>query len=257
MLTRSRSRILVWYTLFTVLFRCPIEPTEDSLSVCHAYSKIRTALYPHLQPYYEAYASPYVDQFTPYISHANEAYIYPGLELASSSYEKYARPTVCKAKNIAEKEYKKNLHPHVSKASGQVKGLYDQHLATHLSQANQYYATITSHPTFISVKAHAYGVYKVYVIPAYARISPYIRRGWENGKYATVVIVAPHVKDILSKGYDHFDQTVWSAVRGVWQEYVEVQVGRIRTKLSSNRYVIFEFCEFTPYLPLISSQALI
>ena len=65
----SLYRLLTWYTLLTILFRCPA--TSDlcddvSPRVCRPYFRVKDSVDPHLHAYYDTYAAPYVEIANPY-----------------------------------------------------------------------------------------------------------------------------------------------------------------------------------------------
>jgi len=219
------SRLLAWYTLYTVLFQCPTNPNSSSPTVCHLYNKVQQSLIPHLQPYYTTYASPYVDKVTPYISQYNEAYLYPAFEVASSGYEKYAQPSIQKAR----KEYQKKLYPHISQVSTQLNGLYGEHLAPHTNKLYNACQDAAASPYWTAVKDH---LYKVYFLPTYKQVSPYLNRAYENGRYAAVVVLGPYVKKGARVGGEWLEKNVWSGISDIWKDYVEVQVDRIKERVN-------------------------
>ncbi|KAF8466681.1 hypothetical protein BDZ91DRAFT_724797 [Kalaharituber pfeilii] len=227
------ARLLAWYTIFTVLFRCPTIPDPSSPTICHGYSTAHQVVTPYLQPYYQAYASPYVERLTPFISHANEAYFYPAFEAASARYEMYAQPPLQKVKSIIEKKYKEKLQPHVSKATTRLNQFYDKHLAAHSDKALKFCHDAASSPYWAQARGHAEGIYNVYLVPAYKQVTPYVHRVYENGKYVAVVVLGPHFKDGIKVSSEWLEKNVFSGISDIWKEYVEVQVERIRERLTS------------------------
>ncbi|KAI5787020.1 hypothetical protein DFH27DRAFT_615088 [Peziza echinospora] len=227
------GRLLAWYTLFTVLFRCPSSPNASSPTICHGYTQAHDLLAPHLQPYYDTYASPYVEKLMPIISHANQVYINPAVAVASAHYEKYAQPAVAKAKAITEKEYHEKLEPHVIKASKKFNVLYDQHVAPHSDKVSKIVYTAAESPYWGQAKEHAEDAYHKFLIPTYHELSPYVHQGLESAKHIYVVVLGPHIRQGAKVGGEWFERNVWTGASGIWREYVEVQLERIRERLSS------------------------
>ena len=59
------AKLLIWYSLITVLFRCPSTPagiTNDSPAVCNKYFQAKDLVLPYAKPYYDQYAAPYVQR---------------------------------------------------------------------------------------------------------------------------------------------------------------------------------------------------
>lgn len=185
-----------------------------------------------MQPVYDAYASPYVTKFTPYVSEINDVYLYPAFDTASASYEKYAQPSVQRVKAIVD-SYQHTLQPHVSWVSSQLHEVYGQHLSPHTDKAYKLYHDVASSPYWAQAFGHVQEVYQVYFVPAYKRASPYINRVYDNGRYVTVVVLGPYVKEGAEVGGEWFEKNVWSWMSDMWRDYVEVQVGRIKDRLKT------------------------
>ncbi|RPB02051.1 hypothetical protein L873DRAFT_480967 [Choiromyces venosus 120613-1] len=215
------ARILAWYTLYTVLFRCPTVPTNDSPTICHTSHAISNALRPHLEPYYDTYVSPYVTKYGPQVKLANEHYIIPAYELASSSYEKFAAPHVTRGQEYASKEYKRSVKPLVDEVSKRTRVYYDGYLSPHVATANEFYAT--AQPHLIKVRKAAEYLYGDYLVPAFEQSLPYAITAYQKLRHIIVTIVAPLVKANGEKAVG------WGI--GIWSEVVRPHVGKIGERL--------------------------
>ncbi|RPB22227.1 hypothetical protein L211DRAFT_839857 [Terfezia boudieri ATCC MYA-4762] len=222
-------RILLWFTLYTVLFQCPTVPDPSSSTICHVYSKSRDVA----NPYYENYVSPYIDKVAPHISHYNEAYYYPALEVASTYYEKYIQPIVQRAQVFVEKEYQEKLHPIVGQAYSGLNQLHLQHLAPYTSEAYKLYHQAVSSPYWGKLRHRSGRIYNIYLVPTYKKASPYLDRVYENGRYVTIVVLGPYVKEGARVSGKWLEENVWHGVSDLWRDYVEVQVGRIKDRVNS------------------------
>ncbi|KLU93049.1 hypothetical protein MAPG_11988, partial [Magnaporthiopsis poae ATCC 64411] len=63
------ARLLTWYAIITILFRCPEtldRCTDASPAVCVPYFQLKHIIVPHVEPYYNTYAAPYVKTVQPY-----------------------------------------------------------------------------------------------------------------------------------------------------------------------------------------------
>ncbi|PWW77424.1 hypothetical protein C7212DRAFT_178860 [Tuber magnatum] len=204
------ARTLAWYTLYTVLFRCPTVPTNDSPTICHTSHAISNALRPHLEPYYDAYVSPYVTEYGPHVKYANEHYIIPVYRSASSSYEKFAAPHVTRGQEYASKEYNRSVRPRVDEVFKKAIVYYDGYLSPHVATANEFYAT--AQPYLIRVGKTAEWFSRELLVPAF-------EQSLERFRHIIVTIVAPLVRANGEKAVG------WGI--GVWSEVVRPQVGRI------------------------------
>lgn len=204
-----------------MLFQCPTNPGPRSPTVCQVYNKVQQTFVPHLQPYYATYASPYVDKVTPYISEYNNAYFYPAFEAASSKFEKYAQPSIQQFR----KEYQEKLYPHVAQTSTRLNGFYGEHLAPHTNKLYNVYQDAAASPYWAGVKVHLEEAYKVYFVPTYEHVFPYLHRAYENGRYAIVVVLGPYIKEGARVSGERLSY--------IWRDYVEVQFGRIKERVNS------------------------
>src|SRR5437868_798740 len=128
------TRLLTWYSIITILFRCPSTLdllTESSPKICKPYFQLRSVVAPHLEPYYDAYAAPYVDAARPYYETLDKRVLAPATVLG----KKYGAPRVAQAQAFGQAQWNKNLQPQVLKYQGMLKEKYDQTLAPHVDNA--------------------------------------------------------------------------------------------------------------------------
>ncbi|CUS11989.1 unnamed protein product [Tuber aestivum] len=208
------ARILAWYTLYTVLFRCPTVPTNVSPTICHTSHAISNALRPHLEPYYDTYVSPYVTEYGPHVKYTNEHYITPVYRSAFSSYEKFAAPHVARGQEYASKEYNRSVRPRVDEVSKKARVYYDGYLSPHVATANEFYAS--AQPYLVRVGKTAEWFSREILVPAF-------ERSLEQLRHIIVTVIAPLVRANGEKAVG------WGI--GVWSEVVRPQVGRIGKRL--------------------------
>lgn len=210
--------------LYTVLFQCPSEPTEDDSALCKSSHRLKTTLKPHVQPYYDSYLAPHVDQYSPYAIKANSDYIQPVYQNLVKTYNQYGQPYVIEGKKYAEVEYDRFLKPHMDNA--QVKGnvLYKDYLGPHVETANEIW--VSSKPKVVAAQHKGEEVWTRTLKPAYNVASPYIVKVYEQAKYVIMVIVAPVVRDGGEKAVG------WG--KGLWSDVVQPQVGRIGERLGGS-----------------------
>ncbi|KAG0634494.1 hypothetical protein HOY80DRAFT_1005107 [Tuber brumale] len=215
------ARILAWYTLYTLLFRCSTVPTHASPTICHTSHAISNALRPHLEPYYDTYVSPYVTEYGLYVRHANEHYIIPAHKSVSFSYEKFAAPHVARGQEYVSTEYNRSVKPRVDAAFKKARVYYDGYLSPHVATANEFYAT--AQPYLIKVGKTAEWFYRELLVPAFKQSLPYVITAYEQLRHIIVTIIAPLVKANGEKAVG------WGI--SVWSEVVGPQVGMIGKRL--------------------------
>lgn len=210
--------------LYTVLFQCPSEPTEDTTALCHASYHVKTALKPHVQPYYDTYLAPHVDQYAPYAIKANEDYIQPVYQKATTIYNEHGQQYVAQGREVVGSQYAKYLKPHVSKAEEKAHVLYKDYLSPHVETGTEIW--IASKPRVIAAQQQAQKVWNEKLVPAYHASLPYVVRAYEQGKHVMRVVVTPVVKDGGEKVVG------WG--KGLWSDVVQPQVGRIGERLGGS-----------------------
>ncbi|KAF8244349.1 hypothetical protein K440DRAFT_663512 [Wilcoxina mikolae CBS 423.85] len=216
------ARLIAWYALYTVLFRCPAHPTPDSPGICHPAHTIKTAVRPHIQPYYDAYVFPYVQQYSPYIQEANKDYIIPTYTKVRASYHQYAEPYVTRSSDSAVAVYKRFLGPHVATAQSKMEDYITIYVSPHAETANKVWINDVK-PTVDVTEEKVEVFFKDNVLPKYNRVHPYLAKLFEQVRYVVTAIVAPIVKEGGEKAVG------WG--RGMWSEVVRPQVGRIGERL--------------------------
>jgi hypothetical protein len=169
-------------------------------------------------PYYDTYALPYVQQYSPYIQKANKEYIVPG-------YRQYGEPYISKGSDFIATEYKRYLEPHVSTAQTTGREYYLNYVAPRMETANRVWIKDVK-PTVDVAEQKVEVFYKENVLPNYNKAQPYLVAAYEKGKYLTTAIVAPVVKEGSEK--------VLGWGRGLWSDVVRPQVGRIGERLGGN-----------------------
>jgi hypothetical protein len=218
----DQVRIIAWYALYTVLFRCPTPPTADSPGICHPAHTIKTALQPQVLPYYDTYVSPYVQRYSPRIQQVNEAYITPAHNTAYSLYHKYGELYVSKGYAYALGEYDRLLKSHVATTQDKAQDYYSLYLSPHVETANKIWVKDLK-PSVDGTGRRVEVFWQDAVLPTYRRVQPYIAKAYEQGRYVVMVVVAPIVKEGGEKAVG------WG--RDVWSEVVRPQVGRIGERL--------------------------
>jgi len=226
------ARLIAWYALYTVLFRCPTHPTPDSPGICHPAHTIKTAVRPHVQPYYDAYVSLYVQQYSPCVREANKDYIIPTYTKVRTSYRQYAEPYVAKSCDSAFAVYNRFLGPHVATVQSKMEDYITIYVSPHAETANKAWINDVK-PTVDVAEEKVEVFFKDNVLPSYNRAHPYLAKVYEQVRYVVMAIVAPIVKEGGEKAVG------WG--RGMWSEVVRPQVGRIGERLggtNGNGYVL-------------------
>jgi hypothetical protein len=225
----NKARLLTWYSIITILFRCPSTPdllTDSSPKLCKPYFQIKSTVTPYLQPYYNSYAAPYVEVVRPYYETADKKILTPAISLG----KKYGSPRVAQAQSFGRTQWEKNIQPQVSKYQGIAKGKYEETLGPHVNKV--YKATA---PYYEVVKTNALQTYYGHLLPTYTTVQPYARDGYLRACEFTVNTALPYTKWAWMTGYVFLERTIWPQIRILYGENVEPQLVRIGERLGRYR----------------------
>ncbi|KUJ19218.1 uncharacterized protein LY89DRAFT_484618 [Mollisia scopiformis] len=222
------SRLLTWYSIITILFRCPatVDLTDASPKICKPYFQVRSAITPHIEPYYDAYAAPYVDAARPYYETLDKRVISPIVVLS----KKYGSPRVAQAQAFGQAQWEKNIQPEVSKYQTILRNQYDQTLGPHVSTA-----ITTTSPYYDVAKNSALQTYYEHILPTYTAVQPYALQGYGIASDFAVNTAIPYSQWAWTTGVVFLDRTIWPKLRILYGENVEPQLVRIGERLGRYR----------------------
>ncbi|KAI0379548.1 hypothetical protein F5Y04DRAFT_282635 [Hypomontagnella monticulosa] len=223
------ARLLTWYSIFTILFRCPStldECTDATPKICSPYFRVKSALSPHITPYYDAYAAPYVDIAKPYYDSIDQLVITPTRSYAI----KYGGPRVAQAQAFSQAKWEKNVQPKLSKYQTLAKVRYDQSVAPHIQTIST-----TVSPYYNIARTNALQTYHEFLLPAYLFVQPYAAQGYDAAYAFTADTAVPSTVWAWDKTCAFLDSTIWPHVRDIYVMKVEPQLVRIGERLGRYR----------------------
>ncbi|RYP68142.1 hypothetical protein DL769_005588 [Monosporascus sp. CRB-8-3] len=219
------ARLLTWYSIITILFRCPSSLnacTESSPAICKPYFQLKQAVSPHLGPYYDAYAAPYVDMAKPYYETFDRAVVTPGRTYAI----KYGGPKLAQAQAYGQVQWEKQVQPQVAKFQSLARHQYDQTVSPYVAKAS-----VVLGPYYDIAKANAFQTYHELLLPTYSFIQPYLLHSYDAVYAFTKDAVVPSTVWAGNKAYLFLDSTIWPRLRDVYTATVEPQLVRIGERL--------------------------
>ncbi|CAJ2510298.1 Uu.00g061980.m01.CDS01 [Anthostomella pinea] len=219
------ARLLTWYSIFTLLFRCPSTLdacTDKSPAICKPYFQVKQSVLPHVTPYYHTYAEPYVDRARPYYAAVDRAVVTPGRTFAV----KYGGPRVAQAQAFGQGQWEKNVQPQIAKYQSLAKGQYDQRVSPHVEKASDVVS-----PYYDIARTNALQTYHEFMLPAYLFVQPYAARGYDAAYAFTAKTAVPSTVWAWNKTYAFLDSAVWPHLRDVYVMKVEPQLVRIGERL--------------------------
>ena len=217
-------RLLTWYSIITILFRCPANLDacdESSPSICEKYFQLKQTVKPHLDPYYNAYAAPYVELVRPHYETAARA-VSPAWEYT----KQYSTPRVQLAQTYGKQQWEKNIQPQLTRYQSLAKAKYDESLAPHLAQMSTAVG-----PYYDIARTNTLQTYHELVLPSYHFVQPYVMQGYETTSAFTRETVMPSLAWAWDKTYIFLDGTILPQIRIIYAENVEPQLAKIGKRL--------------------------
>lgn len=226
-------RLCIWYALLTPLFRCPSKLSdlnESSPRVCKPYLVVRSHVEPHILPYYNIYAAPYVDLARPYVSVVNEQVYVPATTLARKNFDKYGAPAWNQARAYGEERWGAHVVPHLELAQDSVNKIY-------MSKFDPYvqHAVLVVSPYYKKASDAAAFTYGNYLIPLYVQSSPFIGKTYTSGQEILTTQVLPYAHGSWLSAVYFANSQLWPKVTGLYSENVEPQLVKIGERLASYR----------------------
>lgn len=177
---------------------------------------------PHIEPYYDTYAAPYVDLVRPYYNAVDEKVLTPGWGYA----KKYGAPQVQQAQEFGRTQWEKTVQPQLTKYQHLSKAKYEATLAPHVDRV----ATAVS-PYYDIARTSALQTYHELLLPSYQYVQPYAQHAYQATSAFTTETAVPTVLWVCNKTYVFLEGTVWPQLRVIYLENVEPQLVKISQRL--------------------------
>lgn len=208
-----------------MLFRCPAtvdQCTDESPCICRPYFHLKEAVSPHLEPYYDTYAAPYVDLARPYYAGLDRAVLNPTWTYAV----KHGAPRVAQAQALAHAKWQENIQPTLGAYQDLAVSKYQESLAPHVDRASAVVA-----PYYDLARTNALRTYHQVLLPSFSYVQPYILQGYGVASAYTTQTALPSVLRAWTKTYVFLDGTVWPHLRIIYAENVQPQLVKIGQRL--------------------------
>ena len=220
------SKILVWYMIITLAFRCPKstnELTDQSPRICKPNLQVKEFVQPYLHPYYEQYLDPYVQKAQPYVDQVNEKVYKPGF----AAYQQYGAPRVTEAQKYSQQQWEKTIKPQLEGAKQQAGKQYDAALAPHVKKVQG-----VVQPYYDQVKTSASDIWELEIQPVYRQSAPYAQKLYNQGQEFAVKTALPQAQYASNTVWSFWSRQVWPRIRILYGENVEPQLHRITERLA-------------------------
>lgn len=177
---------------------------------------------PHVEPYYDRYAAPYVDVAKPYYDAVNSRVLTPSRVYAVQ----YGAPWVKKGQDYAWSQWETNGQPQLARLQRVSQAQYDQSIAPHLTKVGDAIG-----PYYDIARTNSLQLYYEYVLPSYEFVRPYAAQGYDATSDFATGTALPASYWAWNKANHFLDTAVWPQLRVVYVENVEPQLVRIGERL--------------------------
>lgn len=218
-------KLTVWYCIITLAVRCPktIPELDDKSSrLCKPAIQAREAVFPYVEPYYNAYVDPYVQQAQPYVDQWNEKVYKPG----KVKYEQYGAPRVKQARDVSQQQWERSIKPQLEIARQQAGKQYDALLAPHVKKVQD-----VVQPYYDQVSTSVFDIWELELRPIYQNTAPYAQKVYEQGQQFAVNTALPQAQYAGDTVWAFWTRQVWPRIRVLYGENVEPQLNRITERL--------------------------
>lgn len=226
-------RALVWYTIGTIILRCPKELSdlsEESPRLCKPYLQFHSFASPYVQPYYATHIEPHLERVQPYIDYANDKFVRPASSFAESNYNKYGAPLVENAQTKGKEQWDKVVVPQLTLARGAAGKQYDAILAPHVQKVDG-----LVRPYYTRVATSAQDFWELELQPAYKIGSPYVRKAYDGAERFALEVVVPYSQWANGLLWTSMNRHVLPTLQVLYGENVEPQIMRIKQRLGRYR----------------------
>lgn len=182
---------------------------------------------PFVGPYYDTYASPYVEKAKPYVDTANTRLIRPATVLAVDKYQAYAAPQLARVQGYAQSQWEKRGLPQLQKAQETVQQVYDENLAASVQKASEAAA-----PLYESARDNALHAHEKHIIPAIAYSQPHLQKGYYAAQKLILETGIPFVHHAWTNLVIFFDGTLWPFVKKIYNDNVQPQLVMIGERIA-------------------------
>ncbi|KAF2003954.1 hypothetical protein P154DRAFT_63512 [Amniculicola lignicola CBS 123094] len=231
--TAVLGRLITWYLIATVFFRCPSslqQISNSSPAVCKPYLQARSYVAPYVDPYYQTYVTPQIKKIQPYFDRLDATAYTPVSTFTKQNYAKYGAHRVQQVQVYLEAEWDRTVRPQLQNVQTAVQAQYIQHLGPHVEKI-----TAVLYPYYTQTKDSMLEIYHLTLLPTWEAIQPYSRQAYAYGHHIVKHIIFPYARTARDAGWSFVTRTLWPQLRVLYGANVEPQLVRIRERLGRHR----------------------
>jgi hypothetical protein len=186
-----------------------------------------TYLKPHLEPYYDTYAAPYIEKARPYAQQLDQRVLTPASQIARDNYQTHAAARIEHAKAFGQEQWEKTVVPQVQTAQKRAQEIYGASIAPHVEKASS-----IVEPYYGAARDNAVNIYENRVMPAFETSKPYIRDAYGASQAFLVNTGIPYANWTWSSLVIFVDGTLWPQVRALYGDNVKPQLVMISDRIA-------------------------
>lgn len=225
------ARLFIWYTILTVIFRCPPEPSEltkDHPRLCRPYLTAKRYTTPYVEPYYNVYARPYVNKGMPYVNAVKVKVLQPVGSLLVKNYQRFVAPQLAHAQSHLASQGDKFVRPYIENVKDSLQAIYDEKLSQHV----QYLSDVTT-PYYGTARDNARHAYRSHIMPAVAYMRPQLQRVWSLSRRFFFEKIYPVTRHAGTYVVIFVEGTVWPTIKHIYTNNVRPQLVMISERVST------------------------
>jgi hypothetical protein len=234
------NRLLAWYVLYMIFWGCPQNARLDPSApiVCQRADAVKHSIAPHIKPYYDTYAEPYLARAQPYLSKGQgyyEQFGAPTVAKGQDLWVKQASPRIQKGYSAVNSQYNKHIHPVLDQyVLSKSRESYNKYLHPHVQTLSTHYQK-SVHPYFRAANDQVYNIYNQRLVPAYHATAPRVQYALHTAERTYAKQVEPRVHAVLKWIVIKFNNVIVPRVKILWGVHVQPQLDRIHDKVFRNR----------------------
>lgn len=213
-----------------MLFRCPSSPRSldsQSPAVCRQYFTAKTHIQPYLEPYYDTYASQYVDKARPYANTVDTRVVQPVTSVALQNYQRFAAPQVAKARAYVQAQWERYALPRLRKAQQSAQLAYEENLAPQVQRVSE-----VATPYYESAKENAAHAHEKHIIPAIVYSQPHVYKAYAAAQKFALEKAVPFVHHVWKHLIIFVDGTLWPFLKKVYGDNIRPQLVMISERIA-------------------------
>lgn len=188
--------------------------------------QLREKAAPHIEPYYNAYLKPYVEQARPHVERLNEKVYIPAATFTKHNYDIYGAPRVAQLQIYTDEAWKTSLKPRLEIRRQWATSQYEKNIAPHVNQV-----VMVADPYITKARGEVADIYESTLVPTFERLLPYLQKLYAEGHHVASEVILPYLHAARRSTFSFMNRRVWPQLVVLYGENVEPQLTKISERL--------------------------